>query len=115
MSVEYRKLSTWDFWNCFLLNKARINQTFLANQFLFSQIFTFEILMNVTNMCPNFALSVLNPNYHPLPENRGFSRTEPPLDLRPVCKLKFVSCGPGEKNQSGLSISVEAWRPDEVQ
>ena len=36
-------------------------------------------------------------NYHPLSENRDFSGTEPPLDLRPVCKLKFVRCGPGEK------------------
>ena len=53
-------------------------------------------------------------NYHPLSENRNFSATEPPLDLRPVCKLKFVRCGPGEKNQSALSFSVEAWRPDEV-
>ena len=37
-------------------------------------------------------------NYHPLSENRDFSATEHPLDLRPVCKLKFVRCGPGEKN-----------------
>ena len=27
-------------------------------------------------------------NYHPLSENRVFSRTEPLLDLRSVCKLK---------------------------
>ena len=53
-------------------------------------------------------------NYHPLLENRDFSRTEPPLDLRPVCKTKFVRFGPGEKKQSALSFSVEAWRPDEV-
>ena len=36
-------------------------------------------------------------NYHPLSENRDSSGTEPPLDLRPVCRLKFVRCGPGEK------------------
>ena len=53
-------------------------------------------------------------NYHPLLENLDFSGTEPPLDLRPVCKFKFVRCGPGEENQSSLSFSVEAWRPDEV-
>ena len=38
-------------------------------------------------------------NYNPLSENRDFSGTEPPLDLRPVCKLKFVRCGPGEKTR----------------
>ena len=53
-------------------------------------------------------------NYYPLSENCDFSGTEPPLDLRPVCKFKFVRCGPGEKKQSALSFSVEAWRPDEV-
>ena len=47
-----------------------------------------------------------NPNYHPLLENRDFSGTEPPLDLRPVCKFKFVRCGPVEKNLSALSASV---------
>ena len=52
--------------------------------------------------------------YHPLSENYDFSGTEPLLNLRPVCKLGFVRCGPGEKNQSSLSFSVEAWRPDEV-
>ena len=39
-------------------------------------------------------------------ENRDFSRTEPPLDLKPVCKFKFVRCGPVEKKQSSLSFSV---------
>ena len=29
----------------------------------------------------------VNPNYHPLSENCDFSKTEPPMDLRPVCKL----------------------------
>ena len=45
-------------------------------------------------------------NYHPLSENRDFSGTETPLDLRPVCKLNFVRCGPVEKKQSALSFSV---------
>ena len=53
-------------------------------------------------------------NYHPLSENCVFSGPEPPLDPKPVCKLKFVRCGPGEENQSTLSFLVEAWRPDEV-
>ena len=67
---------------------------------------------------PDTIRSFLNPNYHrgggvnyhPLAENRNFSGTKPPLDLRPVCKLKFVRCGPGVKNQSALSFLVEAWR-----
>ena len=54
------------------------------------------------------------PFQSPLSENRDFSGTEPPLDLRPVCKLKFVHCGPGEKNQSSLSFSVWSWRPNKV-
>ena len=52
-------------------------------------------------------------NYHPLLENCDFSGTEPPLDLRPVCKLKFVCCGPVERKQSALSFLV--LRPDKVQ
>ena len=49
-------------------------------------------------------------------DKKGGSKVQTlnPLDLRPFCKLKFVRCGPGEKNQSALSFSVEAWRPDEV-
>ena len=39
-------------------------------------------------------------NYHPLLENLDFSGTEAPLDLRPVCKFKFVRCGPGEKTRA---------------
>ena len=50
----------------------------------------------------------------PLSENRDFSGAEPPLDLRSVCKFKYVRCGQGEKNQSALSFSVEAWRPEEI-
>ena len=53
-------------------------------------------------------------NYHPLSENRDLSRNEPPLDLRPVCKFKFVHCGPVEEKQSTLSFLVEAWQPNEV-
>ena len=41
-------------------------------------------------------------NYHPLSENCDFSETELPLDLRPVCKFKFVRCGAEENNQSAL-------------
>ena len=36
----------------------------------------------------------------PLLENRDFSGTEPPWDLRPVCKFKCVRCGPVEKNKA---------------
>ena len=35
-----------------------------------------------------------------------FLRNQPPLDLRPVCKFKFVRCGPVEKKQCALSLSV---------
>ena len=39
-------------------------------------------------------------------ENRVFSTAEHPVYPRPVCKLKFVRCGPVEKKQSVLSVSV---------
>ena len=42
-------------------------------------------------------------NHHPLSENQDFSITEPPLDLRPVCKFEFVRCGPVEKK---LELSI---------
>ena len=42
----------------------------------------------------------------PLSENHDFSGTKPLLDLRPVCKFKFVRFGPEEKNQSDVSFSV---------
>ena len=45
-------------------------------------------------------LAIITIYYHSLSENRDFSGTEPPLDLRPVFKLKFVRCGPGEKNRA---------------
>ena len=45
-------------------------------------------------------------NHHPSSENCVFSTTVHPVDLRPVCKLEFVRCGPVEKNQSALSVSV---------
>ena len=32
-------------------------------------------------------------NYHPLSENRDFSGTEPPLDLKPVCKFPNSKIG----------------------
>ena len=35
--------------------------------------------------------------HYPLSENRDLSTTEHPIDLRPVCKFKFVRCGPVEK------------------
>ena len=35
-----------------------------------------------------------------------------PVDPRPVCKLKFVRCGPVEKNRA-LSLS-QSCRPDKV-
>ena len=54
------------------------------------------------------------PNHHSLSENSDFTRTKPPLGSRPVCKFEFVCCGPGEKTQSTLSFSVEAWPIDEV-
>ena len=46
-----------------------------------------------------------NPN-HPSLENLVLSTTVHLVDLRPVNKLEFVSCGPVEKNQSALSVSV---------
>ena len=48
---------------------------------------------------PKIFGTFLNPNHHPLSENRDFSRIEPPYDLRPVCKLDFVPCDPEEKNR----------------
>ena len=49
-------------------------------------------------------------NHHPPPsKNRVFSAPKHPLDLRPVCKLKFVRCGPVEKDQSTLSVLAYSW------
>ena len=45
-------------------------------------------------------------NHPPPSENRVFSAPEHLLDPKPVCKLKFVRCGPVEKPQSALSFSV---------
>ena len=39
-------------------------------------------------------------NHHPLSENRDFSATKYLVDLRPVCKLEFVPCGPVENNRA---------------
>ena len=70
------------------------------------------------NRCPTIVLKIIvqfeiNPNfprgghnYPPLLINRNFSRTERPLDLRPVSKLDFVLCGMLEKNPSALSFLV---------
>ena len=46
--------------------------------------------------------------------HRIFSTTVYPVDLRPVCKLEFVHCGPVEKKQSALSASVQLWRSEKV-
>ena len=56
------------------------------------------LFLFVTVVKHSFGLSLVFPNifccwynldnYHPLSENRVFSRTEPLLDLRSVCKLK---------------------------
>ena len=51
--------------------------------------------------------------YHPLSENHDFFRIKPLLDIRPVCKLKFVYYGQVEKNTEH-SIFLGLWRPDEV-
>ena len=42
----------------------------------------------------------------PLSENRDLSGTEPPLDLRPVCKFKFVNFGPEEKTRALFCVSL---------
>ena len=52
-------------------------------------------------------------NHHPASENRDFSATEHPVDSRPVCKLKFVRCGPASKK--ALSVSLQSWRTYKVQ
>ena len=44
-------------------------------------------------------------NYHPLLKNHDFSGTDQPLDLRAVCKLEFVRCGPVEKKNRALHLS----------
>ena len=53
---------------------------------------------------PNIVM--FNPNCPGGRHNPDFSGTKPPLNLRPVCKFKFVRFGPVEKNQSALSFSV---------
>ena len=45
-------------------------------------------------------------NHPPPSKNRVFSAPEHPLDLTPVCKLKFIRCGPVEKNKSALFVSI---------
>ena len=48
-----------------------------------------------------------------LSENPEFSRTEHLLDLRPVCKFKFVICGPVENSdqQAGIWFGSVALSP----
>ena len=62
------------------------------------------MILNTTNLLTliNAGGSIITP----LSENRDFSGTEHPIDLRPVCKFEFVRCGPVETNQSALSVSV---------
>ena len=42
----------------------------------------------------------------PLSENRDSSGTVPLLDLRPVCKFKFVRCGPVEKKKHSIFLGL---------
>ena len=44
-----------------------------------------------------------------------FSGTEPPLDLRTVCKFKFVHCGPAEKKQSALFFRFNRGGPTKLE
>ena len=44
-------------------------------------------------------------NHPPPSENCVFSALEHPLEPRPVCKLKFVRCGPVEKKPRALYVS----------
>ena len=53
---------------------------------------------SISNLHPSYSKG--GRNHHLLSENRYFSRTKPPLDLSPVCKFKFVHCGPAEKNRA---------------
>ena len=58
-----------------------------------------------------FLLTLINAggggcNHPPPSENRVFSATEHRMNPRPVCKFEFYRCGPVEKNQSALSVSV---------
>ena len=52
-----------------------------------------QLLSNVVKYC----------YHHPSVEKPVFSATVHPVDLRPVCKFKFVRCGIVEKKQSTLS------------
>ena len=56
--------------------------------------------------CQNYSyhLRHINRLKHKREENRDFSTTEYPVDLRPVCKFEFVRCGPVEKKQSQSEI-----------
>ena len=65
---------------------------------------------------PSLTLNKARGCHHPpLLESRNFSRIKHPVDLRPVCKLKFVSYGPVEKKLSALSVSFFSWQPDKIE
>ena len=57
------------------------------------------MIINISNKEIYKKKKLLNPNWvelggnhHPPLENRDFFESEHPMDLRPVCKLKFVPC-----------------------
>ena len=72
------------------------------------------LIVVIVTVSPVLLLAVLR-KHHPLSENRDFSTTEHPIDLRPVCKFKLVRCGPVEKTQSARSVSVYSWWSHKVQ
>ena len=78
----------------------------LMKYFLTKNQYQNTIKANTENINPNYPGGGAGRNYFPLSENLNFSGTEPPFGLRPVCKFKFVRCGPEEKKQSALSFSV---------
>ena len=45
-------------------------------------------------------------DHHPPSENRYLSAPKHLVDLRQVCKLEFICCGPVEQNQSAPSIRI---------
>ena len=45
------------------------------------------------SLCRPIFLKRSDPNHHLLSEKDDFSRIEPSLDIRPVCKFEFVYCG----------------------
>ena len=45
-------------------------------------------------------------NFHPPSENRDFSTTEHPVDLKLVCKFEFVRCVPVETNPPSAWVAA---------